>query len=178
MKLICICYLPILLLLGCNNPSPVMELKSVIETNLRRNIILPENLRAHPIADSILLKQSEIRFKLITYIDGDCSVCIAELYKWKEFLKINFDILENVQVMFVINSVNYPYFEYNVEKMDLGLPYYYDTINSYIINNKIEDFELYTLLLNQENEVLLIGSPIDNPSMQELYKKVIKPNGN
>jgi hypothetical protein len=47
-----------------------------------------------------------------------------------------------------------------------------------IINNKIEDFELYTLLLNQENEVLLIGSPIDNPSMQELYKKVIKPNGN
>lgn len=177
MKLICIC-LPILLLFGCNNPSPVMELKSVIETNLRRNIILPENLRAHPIADSILLKQSEIRFKLITYIDGDCSVCIAELYKWNEFLKMNFYILENVQVMFIISSVNYPYFEYNVEKLDLRLPFYYDSINSYITNNNIEDYELYTLLLNKENEITLIGSPIDNPSMQGLYKKVIKPNGN
>ena len=101
-----------------------------------------------------------------------------QLYKWNEFLKMNFYILENVHVMFIISSVNYPYFEYNVEKLDLRLPFYYDSINSYITNNRIEDYELYTLLLNKENEITLIGSPIDNPSMQGLYKKVIKPNGN
>ena len=178
MKLIYLCCVPIFFLLECKNPSPEKTLKSVIETNLGRTIVLPENLHAYSIADSILLKQSEIRFKLITYIDGDCSVCIAELYKWKEFLKINFDNLENVQVMFIINSLNYPYFEYNVEKLDLHLPFYYDSINSYITNNNIEDYELYTLLLNKENEITLIGSPIDNPSMQGLYKKIIKPNGN
>ena len=47
-----------------------------------------------------------------------------------------------------------------------------DTLNK--INKFLDDDNFRTLLLDKDNRVVVIGNPVHNPRVKELYKSVIK----
>lgn len=160
--------------ISCNHFKAKREITDIVNNNIGREIRFPVSL--HPInnvAIDKLWKNNNINMKLVVYTDGDCGVCIAELAKWNQYLKTNKSLFNEIDKIFIVYSNNYTFFEYNIEKAGITLPFVYDSLNQFIYENRLDEPLLHTLILNQDNTILLIGSPLENQAMQEIYKRVL-----
>ncbi|MGY3211518.1 hypothetical protein [Mucilaginibacter sp. HD30] len=123
-----------------------------------------------------LLKYNQSKpYKLITYVDGTCGTCVNGLLFWKNFLKAN-----NIQdskcgflpYIFAFDANDFQ--KDAIEKLDLGFPWLFDKNSSIVKLNGIYDKRFQTALVNSSGKVLLIGDPVLNPALSELYAKTIK----
>lgn len=164
-----------LFLCFCGRSDKQNKIRKIIKQRSGQAIIIPENIYVAPIYDSTLLSENptDYNYTLINYTEGDCGECIAELYKWQGFINNNKEMFKNSRMIFIIYSENYFQFEFIIEDVGIALPFYYDSLNQYIAINEINENFLKTLLLNKNEQIILIGSPIENPAMEELYRKTI-----
>ncbi len=179
LKIILIIFL-FFLFYNCERRTEKYYLRELINERLGDSIIFPSSIYM-PISDSDSIRYEKFRnyeYTMIVYTDGDCGKCISDLYQWSQFLKENSKTFASINQKFVIYSANFIRFEYTTEKAGLSLPYYYDSLNNYTSINKVDDPVLYTLLLDRENRIKLIGSPLRNPAMLELYQKVLSESIN
>lgn len=119
-------------------------------------------------------------FKLVSYFDATgCTSCkLKELYVWRRML--------------ALDSISSCLFVFNTSKMEapvqtlsnyrFNYPMYMDSLqifeHCYPQLSKIQQF--HTFLLDRDNRVILVGSPIGNSKMWNLYKSTIerlKKNG-
>jgi hypothetical protein len=169
-----ICALVLVSNCACDHFYAKKEISDMVSINIGRKIRFPSSL--HPLNGSmskVCTAENTGNMKLVVYTDGDCGACIVELAKWNDFIKINEALFNNVELNFIVYSDNFPFFEYNIEKTDISLPFIYDSTNQFIVENKLYETLLQTLLLDSDNSIVLIGSPIDHQAMQELYRKVL-----
>ena len=113
--------------------------------------------------------------KILTVINGDCSSCVQDLKKWREFIS-KIDTLK-VSVFFIIHSYdNLQTFKYfDSTEINFKHPYFFDDNKKYIRNNRFPlEKKFQTFLLNNENKVSIIGNPVLNKKINELYLKNIK----
>lgn len=168
MILLCI----LLFQIGCKETS--QKTKNLVNLWIGKKIILPDkNLmrRIEKGSPNLLYK----KLKIITFIDGDCSVCVDELQEWKKLLKK----IDTAKVGFVclINSNDKLITFERLDSLEIHLehPYFYDERDSLRIKNAIPDDKLFqTFLVNEQNEVLLLGNPTRHKKMEALYLKEIK----
>lgn len=79
-----------------------------------------------------------------------------------------------MDVVFVINTVDSVEIKSLFEKEKMTVPLFFDHKNAFFVKNKIpKENNLHTFLLDKNNRVVLIGSPINNEKMWNLYKEVI-----
>lgn len=161
------------LFISCNHKSPKKELANLIESRIGQVVDFPNSIYSPSTNSTKPLDFLDGKYKVVVYTEGDCGVCIANLYKWKEYIKESKTLFEGTDLIFIVYSINFPRFEYNTEKAEIILPYYYDSINQYTTVNKLDEIVLHTLLLDNNNKIKLIGSPIDNPAMQKLYTRIL-----
>ena len=163
------------LVFSCTNKTHKKQMNELVKERIGTSVIFPSAI-VKAGTDSNLLAISEAveyKYKLVVYTDGDCGQCISELYKWTEFLNDNTEVFKSVREIFIIYSENFQRFEYLTEKAEIKLPFYYDSTNLYITRNTIYEPMLQSLILDKNNKILIVGSPIENAAMQELYRKVI-----
>lgn len=171
--------LSIILLLGsclfisCINKSPKKELAILIESRMGQIVYFPNSIYSPSANSTKPLDFIDGKYKVVVYTEGDCGACIANLYKWKKYIKEHKTLFESADLIFIVYSINFPRFEYQTEKAEIILPYYYDSINQYTTVNKLDEIVLHTLLLDNNNKIILIGSPIDNLEMQKLYTRIL-----
>jgi hypothetical protein len=60
-------------------------------------------------------------------------------------------------------------------KIKVSYPLFIDTTNAFLKDNNLErsDKILNTFLVNQKNEVILVGNPMYNKKLMKLYKDEI-----
>ena len=75
--------------------------------------------------------------------------------------------------IFVVHSSDFKRFDAEVSFYKFDYPIIYDYHNSFDKLNKFPPAPYRTFLLDKDNKVQLIGSPINNPQIWELYKKVM-----
>lgn len=127
--------------------------------------------------DTTLIISADKPCLVVYYNFQGCSSCkLKELLEWK-LLLIDLDSLkkENFKVNFIMNVGN----QMNKTTVDL-LSYdfkhlvYFDKKGDFERLNKLpRDPIFHTFLLDEDNEVVLVGSPIYNDKMWQLYKKTI-----
>lgn len=113
-------------------------------------------------------------YKIFTYIDSiGCTSCQLKLFEWKTL--IDSCRLQQIDVgfIFAVHSSNYKQFTGEVRFNDFDHPIIYDDHNRFDKLNHFPPTPYRTFLLDKNNKVLLIGSPINNPEMWQLYKKII-----
>jgi hypothetical protein len=93
---------------------------------------------------------------------------------WKEFIsELNSKGYRDIPVVMYASS----FFEDNIrdymEKEWSNHPWLFDANKSFIESNMLYDLRLQTVLLDSENRVILIGDPLLNPKLRELYMKTI-----
>jgi len=112
-------------------------------------------------------------YKILTYIDSiGCSACQLGLHQWMVLIDSCKQLQLDVTFVFVIHSDDFMQLTRDVQFFGFDYPLIYDYQNSF---DKINHFPLSyrTFLLDKANKVKILGSPINNPRIWELYKKVI-----
>lgn len=107
------------------------------------------------------------RFKIVNYQDRNgCTPCKLQPHKWYSIIN-ELDSIGNIPVILIIESDSLKINESN-------LPIYYDANNSFFIANDLpSDSRFHCFLLDENNKVILIGNPVQNPKIKELYLRTI-----
>ena len=117
--------------------------------------------------DTLCLSNLTPRQKLVTYIDVGCNACLVNLGFWKFFFEeIKTKNIDCDFLIFINGGVN------SIQSIrDLGFhyPVLLDTATLYISKNDCWDKRFQTALLNNNNEVVIIGDLSVNEKLKDLY---------
>lgn len=147
---------------GCNN-SEKIKIKDRLSIYMGREIILP-----------IVKDSNSGKIKIVTAINGDCGVCVDDLKKWKNFKEQTPMSMEYYIYVYTEDSANLAYMESLIQ--DLDFPIVHDKEKSYLSqNNLMDEPKLFqTFLLDQSNKVVVVGNPIYNIKLDQLYRREIQ----
>ncbi|WP_037315965.1 hypothetical protein [Salegentibacter sp. Hel_I_6] len=128
-------------------------------------------------AQGVLTKPHEKDLKILSLINGGCGSCIEDLAKWKTFMG-NIDT-SKVGFIFLVYSEDGTVSKQEFKNKDslyinLKYPYYDDLSYTLFLKNNFPSKKLFqTFLINQENEVQVIGNPLMSSEISNLYKTAI-----
>ena len=133
------------------------------------------------INDSILTNRprEESPIKLVVYIDSPtCTECtMNSLYSWYDYTNLEKKNKDILSIYFIISSeqeerVIASYFRYT----GLNHPIYIDKDNIFKTSNpSVPEEEVYhTFLLNQDDSVILVGNPLKNTQIKNLYEETLE----
>ena len=140
-----------------------------------KEIIFPVELTFKVLdRDTICKHLLEKSFKIFVYIDSiGCTSCRLEVLDWKIIIDSCRQQQINVGFIFAVHSSDFKRFEYEIRVNEFDYPIIYDYHNQFDKLNRFPPAPYNTFLLDKDNKVCLVGSPINNPKMWELYKKEI-----
>lgn len=118
--------------------------------------------------------------RLVIYADFIvCSSCrIKEMYKWDDFLS-KLDIRSNqMEVLFIFapSHDKIGQFKMAAKALPENYPIYMDTTNIFLKSNPhIPSNPIFhTFLLDENNNVLLVGNPLENEKIEELFWEIVE----
>ena len=165
-----ILYVLILILLSCNHPKENAE--EIVNQWLQKEIKFPASIN-NTKQDSIWQLMLNKDFKLLTIIDtNSCTECRLRFYDWEKYIKDADSTNSNLAFLFIIHAKNYSIVDTMRKKNKFTYPIY-DYENKVGKLNKFPSNPLFqTFLLDKDNKVILLGSPINNYHMWNLYKEI------
>lgn len=142
---------------------------------LGKRILFPENIK--PLYDNEFNGDiKNIKYKIFTYTDTvGCFSCRLRLPTWKYLIKDADSLNLNVDFIFYFHPSN----EKELRKLMDDEKFNYSNIfidaeNKIGKLNKFSKHPLYqSMLLDNDNKVVIIGNPSYNPNIWKLYKDVI-----
>lgn len=117
-------------------------------------------------------------YKIVTYIDSlGCSSCKLRLPAWKEFINQLNSIGLNVPILFFIHPNDIRSMKATLRMEQFNYPVCMDIDDSM---NKLNifpsEFLFQTFLLDKNNRVIVIGNPVHNAKIKELYLSKLIPH--
>lgn len=119
--------------------------------------------------------------KIVAYYDSEgCASCkLKELQNWKPLIK-EIKSPDNaglaIDIIFIMNPErgDDQFFD-SLAKMDFDYPVLCDFDGTFEKSNLLAENSLYnTFLLDEDNKILIVGSPIYNESLWSYYKSMIE----
>lgn len=157
-----------LLFLNCNN-SETDLLKQTKELSKQKIDLIQTSWTPE---QKNLFGQS--KWKIISYVRGDCSACLDYLKNWYEFEK-NLEKYNNVTLILYIGiedrALIQPWLrQYSLKNIII------DKDRKFYIQNKLYKYNnnLQTFLLDSLDNIVVIGSPISYPKIWPLYHKAFQ----
>lgn len=150
--------------------------REVVEDWIGKEIIIPANLKYQIGKCIVNYDFTDADFKIVTYINSEgCTSCKMKLKSWDKFikeLKLSSDI--TINFLMVINTDEKKVVETLLKQNDFNNPVAIDPKGDYDrINLLPAKSDYQTFLLDNNNKVLVIGNPVNNPKIKELYKQII-----
>jgi hypothetical protein len=135
------------------------------------------DLNEHLIPYNITAKNRTVlndKKTVVNIVDGTCSRCIQELKDWQAFID-NQMSGKDVNYIFIAQGQHDFYFEYNVLKKDfLKMPIYLDPEYKFTDSNDLIDAKAeHTMILDEGNKILFLGSPVMNNKNEKEFFKVL-----
>jgi hypothetical protein len=154
------------------NNTPTESLENLIG----KVVELPDSLMPvsyHMINSHRHAVGSQDLLKLVTFIDAGYSDFPYKLKFWNNFLFKMYGANKNcIFYMYIngkIDSLSNPVHQ----KIDFPYAWYSDADGQIFNKCGITDKKMYTMLLNGRNEILLVGDPVFNVALHELYFSMI-----
>ena len=132
--------------------------------------------------DTLVLERTEnIDLKYVVYVDSTrCSSCMwKDLYRWNTFLYDIRTYKGKIKVYFIFCPLSFKVEELYLsmrKHKNLNSYVYVDTANVFLQSNT--DFPenplLHTFLLDKNNTVLLVGNPIDNLLIINIFWRTVE----
>jgi hypothetical protein len=157
------------------NNAPAEALENLIG----KVVDLPDSLMLvsyHTVDSHKHVAGSRDLLKLVTFIDAGYSDCPYKLNFWENFLSSVYGANENCIFYLCINWENGKIDSLsNPVRQKFDYPYaWYLDVNGHFFNKcGITDKKKRTMLLNGRNEILLVGDPVFDTALCELYFNTI-----
>lgn len=127
--------------------------------------------------DSLSFYQENI--SLVVYTDSSvCSSCTVNgMYKWVDFLEeIENCYSDRLKIYFIFSPRKSQMNDFRnaIHSLNLNYPIFIDTTNIFVRQNPHipNNIKLHTFLINSDKMVCLVGSPLDSPTILELFHKI------
>lgn len=174
MRIISSC-LFLILIFSCVNMEK-KQLNTELQKWRGKEIIFTPNLQAKILGEDTIIKINTNKLKIINYIDtSGCTECRLELYEWSKKIEELKSLTHNVDVLFIAYQKEYASLEILLKKNLFNYPLLYDRTGEM---NKVNDFPksplLQCFLTDKNNHIILVGNPIRNDNLWDLYKKAIQ----
>lgn len=155
------------------------ETKSRIDKLYGKTLVLPDTLNILYHNQLMPCKKTNLlhgELFIVSRISGTCARCVHNLKIWEEEL-INHVDTSRIKFLFYIYSDDYKYFK-NIfyPEINHDYPLLIDTKDSFIVLNKLTEYDsrFHTFLLDENHNIKLVGSPLFNNEMKELYFREIE----
>ncbi len=139
------------------------NLKRSVRRIKRKNILIPKNPSK--------LGNVKKELKVVSYIDGNCPVCIDDLKLWADWIKKDSSNTHFYLFFHTIDTSCFDYFKKTYYELDY--PLICDIEDSFRKKNSLNDYDkrLLTFLCDSNNNVILVGNPLHNDMLMKLYKR-------
>ena len=142
-----------------------------------KEILFPSNpVFTRYATDTVPYRIPKTDYKVVVFVDSvGCISCKLQLPKWKEFMH-EVDSLSdgNVPFVFFFQTKDVRELRYILRRDNFSHPVCIDTEDSfYKLNRFPGEMMFQTFLVDSENRVKVIGNPIHNLSVKDLYLKEI-----
>lgn len=156
------------------------ELSEQINQWMGKQIEYPDDMVFMKLAkDTVEYPFEKSDYKVLVYVDSSgCTSCKLQLRRWKDFMAQT-DSLRNktISYLFVFQTKDQKELQYLLKKDDFNNPVVMDIDNSFNKRNNLPENSIFqTMLLDKDNKVVLIGNPIQNPSVKDLYMQFLSGN--
>jgi len=113
--------------------------------------------------------------KILVYVDSSgCTACRLQLLEWGALLGEMKPIQDKVSVLFVFQTPKSEELDELFQRYGVRYPYFQDKDEKLKkVNGFPEDMSSLVFLLDKDNRVVLVGSPIGNTKLWQLYRKQI-----
>jgi hypothetical protein len=131
--------------------------------------------------DTVEYRISSSRHKVLIYVDSlGCTSCKLQLGRWKQLISYTDSVTDGtVPFVFFFHAKDYREIRYLLKRDDFDYPVCLDVEDSLNkLNQFPQEMTFQTFLLNEKNEVQVIGNPIHNLAVKELYLKQITGKAN
>lgn len=155
---------------SCNRQK--REIAALVKAWQGKEIVFPDSLLLKVMGkDTVCPEIFQTRYKILHYIDtSGCTSCKSKFYEWK-LLQQQADSLHlDVSFLFIAWVKEYEELEILQQINHCRIPCIYDPenqIDGYNHFPRRPNFQ--TFLLNDQNRVVLIGNPVANPKIWQLY---------
>ena len=177
LNLIILLLLPIFF--SCQNEQKEKEkhIAQLVNEWQGKEIKFPKNpIFTRYLTDTTDFQIPQSEYKVLVYIDSTgCTSCKLQLHKWKEFIKYTDSVTqEKVPFLFFFHSKDYKEIRYLLKRDGFDHPVCIDLEDKLNKLNKFPaDMTFQTFLLNKNNRVTVLGNPINNTAVRDLYIKQI-----
>ncbi len=165
-----ILFLFTILLCGCKN-----EYRTELSKVIGQELLFPDGMSLKLNGrDTLCPEFTEAHFKIINYIDtAGCMECKVHVFDWGKLQRGLDTTGLDIKVCFVVWSDNYAEIESLCRIHRFPYPLWYDYDGEFgRVNNipKINNFR--TCLVDENNMILAVGSPLYNEAIYDLYLKI------
>ena len=142
-----------------------------------KEIVFPEKMAfSRFVTEPVDYAIPESEYKVLIYIDSTgCTSCKLQLPKWKELIAhVDSATGGNIPFIFVFQPKDDKELRYILKRDNFDRPVYIDrdgkmnTLNRFSLEIMFQSF-----LLDRENKVKVIGNPVHNLAVKDLYLKQI-----
>ncbi|WP_144282096.1 redoxin domain-containing protein [Chryseobacterium echinoideorum] len=164
----------------CENTE--QEIKNMMKNWYRKKIIFPkdmEMLTNSPIINNNTSDFSHLKgYTIVHFFTADCDKCINELKAIKKSIQ-NLPEKSKINYIFIASAPTKIYVSEAIKKVNFPYPIYYEkeyysfkTTNQLPVSNDLYN----TMLLNDNQEVILFGAFYDNDKAKSFFSKIIECN--
>lgn len=162
----------VLFLFSCENMKN-KDMQHIVSEWDGKEIKFPSNLKFTMYGDSVVEYDiSSSEYKIVSYTDSiGCTSCKLRLSDWKEFIKhLDSVSAQKIPVLFFLHPLNNREMKLILKQNNFEHPVCLDKKDEFNkLNTLPHDLKFQTFLLDKFNRVVVIGNPVLNPNIKELY---------
>ena len=140
-----------------------------------KEIVFPQDmLFTRFVTDTVNYRISNAEYKVLIYVDSvGCTSCKLQLPKWKELIAhVDSSTNGSIPFIFVFQSKDDKELRYILKRDNFARPVCIDRDSRLDKLNKFpQDITFQTFLLDKNNKVKVIGNPVHNLAVRDLYLK-------
>ena len=128
------------------------------------------------VTESVDYRIPDAEYKVLVYVDSvGCTSCKLQLPKWQELIAhVDSATNGNIPFIFVFQSKDDRELRYILKCDNFDRPVCIDRNNRFNSSNRFpQDITFQTFLLDKDNKVKVIGNPVHNLAVRDLYLKQI-----
>ena len=156
------------------------QLKKTYQEFSKKELKFPDSVlvyyRKNGIKKQSIQSYSGNQMKIVTHVAGDCGRCVNNLKRWEEEI---IEVIDTnlVKVLIFLYVEDFSNFTNLIDpEITINFPLVIDTLNLFVVNNDLPRFDerFHTFLINENNNIILIGSPLHSEKLKTLYLNEIK----
>ena len=153
------------------------EVARLVQEWQGKEIVFPKNITfTRFVTDTVDYQIPQSDYKVLIYVDSTgCTSCKLQLPKWKELIAYTDSVTgNNIPFLFFFQSKDDKELRYILKRDNFNRPVCIDR-NSELdkLNRFPQNITFQTFLLDKKNRIVVIGNPIHNLAVKDLYLKQI-----